>query len=209
MMVADAPSSPRDDTREQLLEAAHRQFADRGFYGASIAQIAGQVGLTKQALLYHFKRKEDLYAEVLKGIATRLLAAMRARAGSEKPARQRFEDVFVGLYEAAVANPLDTQVLMRELVDDQRHDAPEPEWFLKTFLEEIVSLLDTVEGQAELPHEVKFARLYTIMSAIQYFVASENTLRRFYGEQGYGAIATAYPVEIRAMVDRLLDGTAA
>ena len=69
----DKPLNTRDDTREKLLQAAVEQFAERGFYGASIAQIAGELDLTKQALLYYFKRKEDLYAEVLKRISDRLI----------------------------------------------------------------------------------------------------------------------------------------
>ena len=38
-------------TRDQFLQAAIKQFADRGFYGTSIASIAADLGLTKQALL--------------------------------------------------------------------------------------------------------------------------------------------------------------
>ena len=33
------------ETREQLIDAARRQFAGRGFYGASIASIADELGL--------------------------------------------------------------------------------------------------------------------------------------------------------------------
>ena len=61
----------QQDTREQLLESATRLFAARGFYGASLANIADELGLTKQALLHHFGRKEKLYAEILSRIGER------------------------------------------------------------------------------------------------------------------------------------------
>ena len=64
-MTDETATLANDDTREKLLNAAHSRFAERGFHGASIALIAGEVGLTKQALLYHFKRKDDLYREVI------------------------------------------------------------------------------------------------------------------------------------------------
>ena len=41
-------------SREEYLDAAEALFAERGFYGVSIAAIAEQLGLTKQALLHHF-----------------------------------------------------------------------------------------------------------------------------------------------------------
>ena len=56
-------------TRDQLLATARTLFAERGFYGVSIASIANEHGLTKQALLHHFSSKEKLYGEVLKEIA--------------------------------------------------------------------------------------------------------------------------------------------
>ena len=204
-MVAQTLNTAQDDTREKLLAAAHRQFADRGFYGASIAQIAGEVGLTKQALLYHFKRKEDLYREVLKSIAVRLLTGMRSGIDASQPADRQFEDVILGIFAAAKENPLDTKVLMRELLDDQRQEAPPEEWFFKTFLDEIVSILEMVDGMAELPRSEKLARIYLALSAIEYFLASESMLRRFYGDAEYARIADDYPAQLRAQVHHLLD----
>lgn len=195
---------PRDATRDRLLAAAASQFAERGFYGASIAQIAGEVDLTKQALLYHFKRKEDLYKEVLKRIAVRLLAAIRSGVNENNPPEQQFEEMILSIYAVAMDYPDDTKVLMRELLDDQRSDAPPSEWFVKQFLDEIVGVLDTVAGLSELPSERKFARVYLLLSAIQYFAASKATLTRFYGEEEYAQIAGAYPTELRAQVHRLL-----
>lgn len=195
----------RDDTRERLLAAAHSQFADRGVYGASIAQIAGEVGLTKQALLYHFKRKEDLYGAVLKRISARLLAGMRSGTEAGQSAEQKFEAMILGIYHSALKNPLDARVLMRELLDDQRRDAPEAEWFLKTFLNEITGVLDGVEALAGLSFTQKFARVYVLMGAIQYFVASSFVLTRFYGDEEWDRLTKEYPKQLRAQVRRLLE----
>lgn len=204
-MGVEKLQTAQDDTREKLLAAAHRQFADRGFYGASIAQIAGEVGLTKQALLYHFKRKEDLYRAVLKSIAERSMAAMRAGVNPSKPAAQQFEDIVLGIYAAASANRLDTKVLMREILDDQRRDAPPEEWFFRTYLDEILAALDSVAGMEKLPRSTKLARIYHLISAIEYFSASEQVLRRFYGDEEYARISDDYPEELRAQIHHALN----
>ena len=198
-------AKPRDDTRERLLTAALNQFAERGFYGASIAQIAGELDLTKQALLYYFKRKEDLYAEVLRRIADQLLDAMHSGVREGDTPEQQFEGMILGIYHEAQERPLHTRVLLRELMDNQRRDAPADKWYLKTWLDAVVAQLDKVEGLSRMPFEEKFANIYQMLSAIEYFTVSGPTLSRMYGEEGFARIHAAYPEQLRAQVRRLIE----
>lgn len=63
MMLASAPDV---STRSHILDAAERHFAERGFDGASVRDIAGDAGLRNQASLYHyFENKQRLYEAVL------------------------------------------------------------------------------------------------------------------------------------------------
>ncbi len=53
-------------TRDVILDAAERRFADRGFDGVSVREIAADAGLKNQASLYHhFRNKKALYEAVL------------------------------------------------------------------------------------------------------------------------------------------------
>src|SRR5215467_12358792 len=53
-------------TRDVILDAAERRFAERGFAGVSVREIATDAGLKNQASLYHhFKNKKALYEAVL------------------------------------------------------------------------------------------------------------------------------------------------
>ena len=58
--TADAGSS-----REQLLDAAARVFARRGYQGASIDQIAAEAGFSKGAVYWNFASKEELFFALL------------------------------------------------------------------------------------------------------------------------------------------------
>jgi AcrR family transcriptional regulator len=55
----------KQQTREQLLLAAAQVFAQKGFHGASIDEIAETAGYTKGAVYTHFSTKDDLYLALL------------------------------------------------------------------------------------------------------------------------------------------------
>jgi AcrR family transcriptional regulator len=55
------PERRRQQTRNHLLEAAARVFAERGFHGATMDEVAAAAGFTKGAVYSNFKNKEDLF----------------------------------------------------------------------------------------------------------------------------------------------------
>lgn len=69
-------------TRDRILDVAGRHFAERGFAGASVRQIAAEAGLRNQASLYHhFRNKRALYeAALAKGIEPILTLVTESRA---------------------------------------------------------------------------------------------------------------------------------
>ncbi|MCW5834299.1 MAG: TetR family transcriptional regulator, partial [Labilithrix sp.] len=68
--------------RARILRAAEPLFAARGFHGASMRDVADASALPLATVVYHFARKEALYAAVLGAIADELLAAL-ARGQAE------------------------------------------------------------------------------------------------------------------------------
>ena len=194
-----------DDTRERLLNAAIEQFAERGFYGASSAQIAGELDLTKQALLYYFRRKEDLYSEVLRRIADRMLNAMRSAAKSDDTPQKQFEDMMLALYEEAKDYRPGTSILMRELLDNQRSLAPEETWYFRPFLNELVAQLDRVEALEAQPFSHKLARVYQLMSSIEYFAASTQVIERMYSADELAQVLEVYPTILTQQIRQVFE----
>lgn len=86
----DAPnrrSQLKSDRRLQLLSAAERLFAERGFLAVRLEDIGAAAGVSGPAIYRHFPNKESLLVELLVGISTRLLAgARRVRADNSDAA---------------------------------------------------------------------------------------------------------------------------
>jgi len=68
-------------TRERILAAALALFAGQGYAGTSIRDIAETVGVTKAALYYHFRSKEEILDALTEPIVAEL-EALVARAGT-------------------------------------------------------------------------------------------------------------------------------
>ena len=66
------------DTRTQLLDAAERLFADRGFRGTSVRAITDLAGANLAAVGYHFGSKAELLAAVVRRVVEPITAAQGA-----------------------------------------------------------------------------------------------------------------------------------
>lgn len=84
---ADSNGDARENSREQLLNAAAKVFAERGYRGASVEAIASEAGVTKGALYWNFDSKADLFFSLLEERVDQrlrvLLEAAEAIAGEE------------------------------------------------------------------------------------------------------------------------------
>ena len=59
----------KEETRQELLAAAIRLFADRGFHNTSLQQIADAAGYTTGAIYWHFRNKDELFLAAFEAFA--------------------------------------------------------------------------------------------------------------------------------------------
>jgi AcrR family transcriptional regulator len=65
----------RERTRQEILEVATREFAEHGYSGARVDEIAERTRTTKRMLYYYFGSKEGLYTAVLERAYAEIRAA--------------------------------------------------------------------------------------------------------------------------------------
>lgn len=77
----------KSDRRSQLIAAAERLIAERGFLAVRLEDIGAAAGVSGPAIYRHFPNKEGMLVELLVGISTRLLAGAKdVVAGAASPA---------------------------------------------------------------------------------------------------------------------------
>ena len=98
------PTSARP-TRERILDAALDRFGTRGFQAASLDEIAADVGVRKQTVLYWFPSKDELLAAVVAGIADDLVVAVAAALRQAGEGFARVEATVKAVFRSAVRRP--------------------------------------------------------------------------------------------------------
>jgi AcrR family transcriptional regulator len=64
-MTEASQAHARHDTRQRIQTVALELFAEQGYDKTSLREIAERLGVTKAALYYHFKSKEDIVASLV------------------------------------------------------------------------------------------------------------------------------------------------
>jgi AcrR family transcriptional regulator len=101
------------ERREQLIEIARALFAERGFEGASIEEIAARAEVSKPIVYEHFGGKEGLYAVVVDREVRQLLAMMRSSLTSGDP-RELLEQAAFALLDYIEDSSDGFRILVRD-----------------------------------------------------------------------------------------------
>lgn len=147
-------------TRDLILDAAEVRFAERGFSGVSVREIAADVGLKNQASLYHhFKNKRALYEAVLARGVEALVGFVAGGPDidvrSDATAIEGMEGTLDRVVDYLVEHPHLPRLIQRVGVDDARHLRGAVTRLLRPLFQQGVGTL-AVSGAAwqpdELPH---------------------------------------------------------
>ncbi|MEU1484724.1 helix-turn-helix domain-containing protein [Streptomyces sp. NPDC005752] len=134
---------PPSAMRRQILDAALSLFAEHGFKGTSLHDIAVEAHCSKASLLYHFAGKDAILAELLTPPAQSLTAMneeLEALNGE-----QAVEPAVTGFVGLAMRFHLEVKIIFAELPDMLGHPA------LAVIPRAIDRLADALAGRSQEP----------------------------------------------------------
>ena len=92
-------------TRERILDTSLAAFGLRGYDSTSLDELAAELGITKQAILYHFSSKEHLLTATIELAVKELGSALGGASKSQARGFQRIEDLVRATFSLAARRP--------------------------------------------------------------------------------------------------------
>src|SRR5215210_5401703 len=107
------------DRRRQLLGAAVKVFAEKGFHAARVGDVAEEAGVAYGLVYHYFKSKEELLETIFRSTWTEMLARVREVEQAGVPAAEAVRQVTALLLRTWRRDPDLVRVLVREVTRNQ------------------------------------------------------------------------------------------
>jgi AcrR family transcriptional regulator len=139
------------DLREEILLVAKHLFIEQGYHGLSMRQIAEAVGVSKAALYYHFRDKEELFLAILEIYLDEIEAILDRVRAQGTTCRQQIS----ALVEAILSQPAEQRAVIRLASQEMSRLNAEArqafnETYHKKFIDKIQAILKVGVESGEL-----------------------------------------------------------
>ena len=172
----DVARQPRGDvTRQAILAAAERIFADVGYAAARLEDVALEVGLRRPSIVYYFPSKQQLYDEVEGDIFTSMHEFVQERrAGLEAP-MERLLALLDAWLDFLVSRPAAARIIQR-LVADHGPRGDNPVQFSEPALHDLEAVIAAGVEAGEFQPVPAMHFLNTVSAGALFYVCNASQL---------------------------------
>lgn len=170
-----AAGEPREaERRRTILRAAIDVFAEKGYHGCRIADVAQQAGVAYGLVYHYFQNKDELLKSVFEVGWSGFVARIREATEGERPLAEKIRQVCAVAFEAYRVDPRGVRVIIFEVA---RSPAGE-DVNRKASFDEVIGICEAMFVQAQGLGELR-AGLDPRLAALMLFGAVEYGLTGF------------------------------
>ena len=188
------------ETRQAILRAAEAIFAERGYAGARMDDVAAEVGIKRASMVYYFRDKRSLYLALLQEIYGELLQRHRAVVENPGSGRDRifgFLDIWAG---HVAERPGSLRILMWESARVRRESADPLAAELAPILQVMTEVIRTGQRDGTLRDIDPLRFLMIVTGATAFLTLGMNVLT----PEATTLAPSELHAELRNLVERIL-----
>ena len=190
--------------KRKILNAAIEVFAEKGFAGARMDEIALHAGINKAMLYYHIGHKEDLYSAVLLDVIGGAWKKISEKIEGGGTSEEKLAAITRGIAQAAKSTRHFPRLILREWAAGGVH-------LPKAVLEELAGIFQVVRGILEKgAREGSFRKVdplmthLCILASIMVLSAAEPIRQRFKSAGIKSMPQSKFPIDIAGHVAEIV-----
>lgn len=168
------------EKRELILEAALEIFAQHGFRGATIDQIADAASMSKPNLLYYFKSKDDIHRTLIQRLLDTWLAPLREIDDIGDPVTELRSYIRRKL-EMARDYPRESRLFANEILQGAPRVLPMLEGELKALVDEKAHIIRGWMRAGKIARTDPYHLIFAIWATTQHYADFDVQVRAVLG----------------------------
>jgi TetR/AcrR family transcriptional regulator, cholesterol catabolism regulator len=104
-----------EDRRDQIFSEGARVFAEKGYGRTSLQEVADALGVTRPALYYYYRSKEDLLFEITSFVMDRVMADLREVAESGRTPLEKLRGLIGRYVRFFASHPHELTIMSTEV----------------------------------------------------------------------------------------------
>lgn len=169
-------NEPNNDTTHRILEAAIDIFAEVGFAGARVDEIAKRAGVNKSAIYYHIGDKEALYAEALRHFIGDAVERSIQNIQEVNTPEEQLKRYIHNLAYFMEQRPHLPPIMLREIASGGSHISGFVTQFLFRLINTLADILETGEQQGVFIPTAPIAIHFMIIGSIILLTIRQATI---------------------------------
>lgn len=168
----------RIETERKIMDAAKSIFAEVGFSGARVDEIAKRAGVNKAMIYYRIGDKEALYAQVLHSIFSDLASRLTASVREDHSPEEKLRAYIRELVSTVEQHPYMPPIMMRELASGGQNFPEVAARGLVSILDFLKKILDEGKEKGQFHETRPFTFHLMVISALISSKNIENIIKK-------------------------------